>query len=71
MGLDIKLNTNKTTYLSIAKDGRNLFLEGNNTVKVGSEVLTAVSTAVFWVVAPCRPVEVWRHFRGPCDESSP
>jgi hypothetical protein len=22
--------------------------------------------AVFWVVAPCSPVEVYRRFRGPC-----
>jgi hypothetical protein len=22
--------------------------------------------AVFWVVAPCRLVEVYQHFRGPC-----
>jgi hypothetical protein len=35
---------------------------------VGFEVLTAVSTkmAVFWVVAPCSPVEVYQRFRGPC-----
>jgi hypothetical protein len=35
---------------------------------VGFEVLMAVSTkmAVFWVVAPCSLVEVYRRFRGPC-----
>jgi hypothetical protein len=35
---------------------------------VGFEVLTAASMkmAVFWVVAPCRLVEVYRHFRGTC-----
>jgi hypothetical protein len=35
---------------------------------VGFEVLTAVSTkmAVFWVVAPCSLVEVYKRFRGPC-----
>jgi hypothetical protein len=35
---------------------------------VGFEVLTAMSTkiAVFWVVAPCSLVEVYRRFRGPC-----
>jgi hypothetical protein len=46
---------------------------------VGFEVLTVVSTkmAVFWVVAPCSPVEVYQCFRGPCclhrhgDESLP
>jgi hypothetical protein len=38
-------------------------------VKVGFEVLTAVSMkiAVFWVVAPCSLVEVYQRFRGPCD----
>jgi hypothetical protein len=38
------------------------------TVKVGFEVLTAVSTkmAVFWVVAPCSLVEAYQCFRGPC-----
>jgi hypothetical protein len=37
-------------------------------ILVGFEVLTAVSTkmAVFWVVAPCSLVEVYRRFRGPC-----
>jgi hypothetical protein len=37
-------------------------------VKVGFEVLTALSTkiAVFWVVAPCSLVEVYGRFRGPC-----
>jgi hypothetical protein len=36
--------------------------------KVGFEVFTAVSMkmAVFWVVAPCSLVEVYRRFRGPC-----
>jgi hypothetical protein len=36
--------------------------------EVGFEVLTVVSTktAVFWVVAPCSLVEVYRRFRGPC-----
>jgi hypothetical protein len=35
---------------------------------VGFEVLTAMSTkmAVFWVVAPCSLVEIYRRFRGPC-----
>jgi hypothetical protein len=37
-------------------------------LKVGFEVLTAVSTkmAVIWVVAPCSLVEVYQRFRGPC-----
>jgi hypothetical protein len=40
----------------------------NNNKMVGFEVLTAVSTkmAVFWVVAPCSLVDVYRRFRGPC-----
>jgi hypothetical protein len=25
-----------------------------------------MKTAVFWVVAPCSVVEVYRRFRGPC-----
>jgi hypothetical protein len=35
---------------------------------VGFEVLTAVSMkmAIFWVVAPCSLVEVYKLFRGPC-----
>jgi hypothetical protein len=35
---------------------------------VGFEVLTAVGTkmAVFWVVAPCSLVEIYKRFRGPC-----
>jgi hypothetical protein len=40
---------------------------GNHFVyEVGSEVLTAVSMkmAVFWVVAPCKLVEVYKLFRG-------
>jgi hypothetical protein len=34
----------------------------------GFEVLTAVGKkmAVFWVVAPCSLVEIYRRFRGPC-----
>jgi hypothetical protein len=49
-----KLSTQKKTYTS--------------TALVGFEVLTTVSTkmAVFWVVAPCSLVEVYRRFRGPC-----
>jgi hypothetical protein len=37
-------------------------------IRVGFEVLTAVSTkmAVFWVVAPWSLVEVYQRFRGPC-----
>jgi hypothetical protein len=40
----------------------------NTCSHVGFEVLTAVSTkmAVFWVVAPCSLVEVYKRFRGPC-----
>jgi hypothetical protein len=40
----------------------------NRNKKVGFEILTAASTkmAVFWVVAPCSLVEVYRRFRGPC-----
>jgi hypothetical protein len=36
--------------------------------EVGFEVLTAVSMkiAVFWVVAPCRLLDVYQRFRGPC-----
>jgi hypothetical protein len=26
--------------------------------------------AVFWVVAPCSPVEVYRRFRGPCYQTT-
>jgi hypothetical protein len=39
----------------------------NNLNDVGSETLTSVTpkTAVFWVVAPCSLVEVYRRFRGP------
>jgi hypothetical protein len=35
---------------------------------VGFEVLTAVGKkmAVFWVVAPCRLVEILQRLRGPC-----
>jgi hypothetical protein len=38
----------------------------NQTLSVGFEVLTAVSTkmAVFWVVAPCVLVEVYQRFSG-------
>jgi hypothetical protein len=37
-------------------------------IKVGFEVVTAVSMkmAVFWVVAPCSPVEVYQRFRDRC-----
>jgi hypothetical protein len=44
------------------------FSERKITIHVGSEVVTAVSTkmTVFWVVAPCSLVEVYRRFRGPC-----
>jgi hypothetical protein len=40
----------------------------NKYMRVGFEVLTAVSTkmAVFWIVAPSSVVEVYRRFRGPC-----
>jgi hypothetical protein len=36
--------------------------------EVGFEVLTAVSTkmAVFWIVPPCRLVEVYQRFGGLC-----
>jgi hypothetical protein len=48
--------------------GLPLHLEMSSTFLLGSEVLTAASTkmAVFWVVAPCRLVEVYQRFRGPC-----
>jgi hypothetical protein len=38
------------------------------TILVGFKVLTAVSTkmAVFWFVAPCSLVEIYRRFRGAC-----
>jgi hypothetical protein len=37
-------------------------------IKLGFEVLTAVSTmmAVFWVVAQCSLVEIYQRFKGPC-----
>jgi hypothetical protein len=36
--------------------------------RVRFEVLTAVSTKmdIFWVVAPCKLVDVYQRFRGPC-----
>jgi hypothetical protein len=39
-----------------------------NILKDGIEVLMVVSMkmAVFWVVAPCSLVEVYKRFRGPC-----
>jgi hypothetical protein len=46
---------------------------GETIVRVGFEVLTAVSMkmAVFWVVAPCRLVEVYQRFKGPCSGHRP
>jgi hypothetical protein len=43
-------------------------LQGNPVSVVGFEVLTAVSTkmTVFWVVAPCNLVEIYKRFKGPC-----
>jgi hypothetical protein len=37
-------------------------------MNVGFEVLKAMRTkmAVFWIVAPRNPVEVYQRFRGPC-----
>jgi hypothetical protein len=55
-------------YLQALRLSGTVFEHGNlSFVKVGFEVLTAVSTkmAVFWVVAPCSLVEVYQRFRGP------
>jgi hypothetical protein len=40
----------------------------NRKIRVGFEVLAAVSTkmAVLWVTALCSLVEVYQRFRGPC-----
>jgi hypothetical protein len=51
---------------------RYVFISGKNkplsTAVLTSEVLTAASMkmAVFWVVAPCRLVKVYRRLRGTC-----
>jgi hypothetical protein len=54
-------NLNDTWYES-------RWVNSNTSTHFGFEVLSAVSTkmAVFWVVASCSLVEVYRRFRGPC-----
>jgi hypothetical protein len=54
--------------ISLGKHPAGIPREQDDVIKVGFEVLTAVSTkmAVFWVVAPCSVVGVYQRFRGPC-----
>jgi hypothetical protein len=56
-------NSKKTPRVSITKIS---YLMTSN--EVGFEVLTAASMkmAIFWVVAPCNLVEVYRRLRGIC-----
>jgi hypothetical protein len=51
------------TYLRIE-----LLCSNLSKLEVRFQVLTAASMkmAVFWVVAPCSLVEVYRRYRGPC-----
>jgi hypothetical protein len=56
----------KIHYFTLNRGQVNFHLQSSFDLRCGYEMKLFVKMAVFWVIAPCRLVEVYRRFRGAC-----